>query len=164
MKDRTNRRRSLWWDENRYLVTAFVAAAILVLITYALFQIWPFGDQIILKIDMYHQYAPFHEELRSRLLHGQSLIYSWEGALGKEMLTQIAYYTASPLTILMLLFSTDTLPEAMEVLILLKIALSSLTFAWYLKKKFGKNDWSLVIFGLFYASCSFVTAYHWNVM
>ncbi len=164
MKDRTNRRRSLWWDENRYLVTAFVAAAILVLITYALFQIWPFGDQIILKIDMYHQYAPFHEELRSRLLHGQSLIYSWEGALGKEMLTQIAYYTASPLTILMLLFSTDTLPEAMEVLILLKIALSSLTFAWYLKKKFGKNDWSLVIFGLFYASCSYVTAYHWNVM
>ena len=157
-------RLSLHFQENRFLWMTFFATALIVLITYALYRIYPFGDQIILKIDMYHQYAPFHEELRSRLLNGQSLFYSWEGALGKELFTQIAYYSASPLSILMLLFTTDTLPEAMAFLILLKIAISGVTFAYYCKKSFGRNDWSLLIFGLFYASCSFIVSYHWNVM
>ena len=39
----------------------------------------PFGEYSILQIDLFHQYAPFQEELRSRLLEGKSLIYSWEG-------------------------------------------------------------------------------------
>ena len=88
----------------RFVIMTFVLTAMIMLLTYILRGVYPFGDNIVLKVDLYHQYAPFHEELRSRILNGQSLFYSWEGGLGKEFITQLAYYTASPISFLILLF------------------------------------------------------------
>lgn len=158
------RKPNLNWKDNKFIWLSFLITAAMVLFVYLLKEVFPFGTQTILKVDLYHQYAPFHEELRSRILNGQSLFYSWEGGLGKEMYTQIAYYTTSPLAILMLLFSVDSLPEAMAILILLKIALSSASFSLYLKKTFRRNDWTLTAFGLLYGSCAFLTAFSWNIM
>ena len=150
--------------ENRYIIITFFLALLIYGITYAIRGVYPFGDQIVLKVDLYHQYAPFHEELRSRILNGQSLFYSWEGGLGKEFLVQSAYYTASPLSIFILLFSQNSLPEALAIFIIVKIAFSGAFFAYYLKKTFSRNDLSLVIFGLLYAFSSYITGYYWNVM
>lgn len=153
-----------WLYSNRYVIAAFFCTALIMCITYILRQVYPFGDQIVLKVDLYHQYAPFHEELRSRILNGQSLMYSWEGGLGKEFVTQMAYYTASPISFLILLFPQQLLPEALAVFILLKTCFSASFFSYYLKEHFKKNDLSILIFGLLYAFTSFMTGYYWNVM
>ncbi len=153
-----------WFTANRFVIFTFVLAALIMLLTYIIRGVYPFGDQIVLKVDLYHQYAPFHEELRSRILNGQSLFYSWEGGLGKEFITQIAYYTASPLSIFILLFPQDALPEALAIFILLKIAFAGSFFAYYLKKSLGKDDLSIVAFGVLYAFTSYITGYYWNVM
>lgn len=153
-----------WFASNRFIIITFVLTALIMLLTYILRGVYPFGDQIVLKVDLYHQYAPFHEELRSRILNGQSLFYSWEGGLGKEFITQLAYYTASPISILILLFPQGSLPEALAFFILIKIAFAGAFFAYYLKKSFGKNDLSIVAFGVLYAFTSYVTGYYWNVM
>lgn len=147
-----------------FIFLAFVLAAIITLITFIVVQYFPFGPNIILRVDLYHQYAPFHEELRSKILNGQSLFYSWEGGLGKEMISQIAYYTSSPISFLILFFSSNSLPEAMAVFVLLKIAFSAGFFAYYLRETFNKNDLSIVAFSLFYAFMAFITSYYWNVM
>ncbi len=149
---------------NKMIWISFGLMAFLMVAVYLVNGIFPFFGRSILQIDLYHQYAPFHEELRSRILHGQSLFYSWESGLGKEMYAQIAYYTASPLALLMLLFNADTLPEAMAFLILLKISLAAASASLYLRRKFGRDDWTIVVFGLLYGSCAFVTAYSWDVM
>ena len=114
-----------WFVANRFVIGAFVCTAIIMCITYILRHVYPFGDQIVLKVDLYHQYAPFHEELRSRILNGQSLMYSWEGGLGKEFVTQMAYYTASPISFLILLFPQKLLPEALAFFILIKTCFSA---------------------------------------
>ena len=153
-----------WFFSNRYVIAAFFCTALIMCITYILRHVYPFGDQIVLKVDLYHQYAPFHEELRSRILNGQSLMYSWEGGLGKEFVTQMAYYTASPISFLILLFPQQLLPEALAVFILLKTCFSASFFSYYLKEHFKKNDLSILIFGLLYAFTAFMTGYYWNVM
>ena len=80
----------------RYIYAAFILSSLIFLGVCAGRGIWPFGSQSILRVDLYHQYAPFLEEFRNRVLSGQSLIYSWQTGLGKDFLSQTAYYTTSP--------------------------------------------------------------------
>ena len=148
----------------RFIYAAFLAAAAVFIIVCIAREIYPFGTQSVLKIDLYHQYAPYLEEFRSRILSGKSLIYSWETGLGKDFIAQTAYYTTSPLNLLVLLFPGRMISEAVAFLIMLKISLSSASFAYYLREHFERNDISLVIFGLLYAYCAFVTCYYWNFM
>ncbi|HAL57960.1 MAG TPA: hypothetical protein DCP64_00310, partial [Sarcina sp.] len=129
----------------RFIYAAFLAAAAVFIIVCIAREIYPFGTQSVLKIDLYHQYAPYLEEFRSRILSGKSLIYSWETGLGKDFIAQTAYYTTSPLNLLVLLFPGRMISEAVAFLIMLKISLSSASFAYYLREHFSRNDVSLVI-------------------
>ena len=45
-------------------------------------KVFPFGDEIYLRSDCYHQYAPFHKELYRKLTEGGSLLYSWNIGMG----------------------------------------------------------------------------------
>lgn len=150
----------------RFVFLAFFLSASIMIITYAAIGILDFGidGKSILRVDLYHQYAPFHEELRSKILNGKSLFYSWEGGMGKELISQIAYYTASPISFLILLFPQEALPDAMATFILIKIAFAGAFFAYYLKKSFEKNDLTIVAFAMLYAFSAFVTCYYWNLM
>lgn len=151
-------------QENRYIFLSFLLTAMISCVIFKLRHVSPFGTESILRVDLFHQYAPFLEELRSRILNGQSLAYSWETALGKDFLTQMAYYTASPLDFLVLLFPERLIAEFTALLIILKTSICGGTFSYYLKKHFRKNDLSIVIFALFYAFCGFMACYYWNTM
>ena len=58
--------------------------------------VYPFGDNCILHIDMYHQYCPFFTELMDKIKHGGSMFYSWNIGLGADFISLYAYYLASP--------------------------------------------------------------------
>lgn len=124
----------------------------------------PFGEYSILQIDLFHQYAPFQEELRSRLLEGKSLIYSWEGGLGKAFFPQLAYYTASPLSFLCLLIPQKRIADFMLFLIIVKVSLSAGCFTFYLEQHFEEESPAAALWGSLYACSGFMTAYCWNVM
>ena len=148
----------------RYIYSAFwISAAIFVFVCMGR-NIWPFGDRTILKVDLFHQYAPYIEEVRCRILAGKSLVYSWETGMGKDFIAQTAYYAASPLNILIFLFPEKMISEMIAFLIMLKISLSSASFTYYLREHFRRNDLSILIFGLLYGFCAFVTCYYWNIM
>lgn len=142
----------------------FFLAGLIFLVCCIMKDISPFGSRSVLQVDLYHQYAPFHEELRYRLLNGKSLFYSWEGGLGKEFIAQLAYYTASPFSFLALLFPARNLPEYILLVMGLKISLSAAVFSWYLGHRFRKQGAEVVIFGLLYGFCAFVCSYFWNIM
>ena len=60
-------------------------------------EIYPFGDRSFLRTDLYHQYAPFFQELKDKLANGESLFYTWDIGLGTNFMAIFAYYLSSPL-------------------------------------------------------------------
>lgn len=126
--------------------------------------VFPFGDNCILHVDMYHQYEPFFTEFMDKLKHGGSLLYSFRLGLGSDFVALFAYYLASPLNWLLFFCPALYVIEFMTILILVKIGLCSLTFVIYLRKRFGGADACGVLMGTFYALSGYMAAYYWNIM
>ena len=144
-----------------YPAAAFVLPLLVMIATFAAMEVWPFGDHAAAIIDSYHQYVPFISELHDKLRSGDSLFYSWNGGLGFNFWAVMAYYLASPLNLLIIFFPRGSELEMFEFLIMLKIALSALTAAWYLKCRSGKWTIAAVLFAQFYALGAFTAAYAW---
>ncbi len=146
------------------LLASFLVPLFITLIVCIDHEVFPFGDQCILHVDMYHQYCPFFSELMEKLKTGESLFYSWDVGLGADFVSLYAYYLASPLNGLLVLWPRAYIIEFMTLLVVLKIALCGLTFAWYLKMHFRTNHFAISIFGTAYALSAFMAAYAWNIM
>ena len=148
-------------------LTAFFVPVIVLLIIFIEKGIAPFGDQCFLRTDLYHQYAPFFRELKRKLSEGGSLFYSWNIGSGTNYWAIVAYYLASPLNVLIVLWPRDCIIEFITFMIVNKLALCSLTLTYYLNKKHDKhgiNGFPAAFFGIFYALSGYMAAYNWNVM
>lgn len=150
--------------ENISCVVAFAVPLILLIIIYYMRQIYPFGDNMYLRSDCYHQYAPFLKEFYNKLTDGGSLTYSWNIGLGVNFSALYAYYLASPVNWLIGLVSPNHITEAMSVFIVVKTALCSLTFAYYLSKHFHTKKLTIATLSIFYALSSYFCAFSWNLM
>lgn len=150
--------------DNRFVFLAFLCSALIMLLVYICYELIPFGDKTILRMDLYHQYGPLFAELYERIVGGESLLYSWNTGLGGSFLGNFFNYLSSPLSIIILLFGHENIPEAIATMILLKAAFASMAFSYYLKKSTGKNDCTVTAFGVLYSFCGFFIAYYWNVM
>ena len=149
---------------NFTLVTAFLLPFVILLALYFLRDIFPFGGNVYLKIDMYHQYAPFYAELAYKLKHGESLLYTWDIGMGTNFVSLMAYYLVSPINLLLLIFPQRYVVQLMDAFITLKIAGSSLTCAYYISSHFKTKKFTVAFFGLFYAFSGYIAAYAWNIM
>ena len=152
---------------NRKLNFLGIAFAIPVTALIAL-MIWegatPFGQKSLLYSDMWHQYFPFFKAFREALLSGESLLFSWNVGMGMDYLGLISYYLASPLYLLSVLLPETWVLPYFSLLMPIKLGLASLFFAYFLKKLFNKNDFSIALFGSFYALCAWALGYQWNIM
>ena len=146
------------------LAAAFLVPIIIMLIIFVQRGIFPFGEQSFLRTDMYHQYAPFFSEFQNKLTHGGSLFYSWDVGMGVNFSALYAYYLASPLNWLLVLCPNDLVIEFMTYSIVLKIGLSGLTMAYYLRRHCRTTDFGIAFFGIFYALSGYMAAYSWNIM
>ena len=146
------------------LIAAFVVPVVIMLIIFVQRGIFPFGEETFLRTDMYHQYAPFFSEFQYKLTHGGSLLYSWDVGMGVNFSALYAYYLASPFNWLLLLCPKGLVIEFMTYQIVLKIGLSGLSMAYYLRKHCETNDFGVAFFGIFYALSGYMAAYSWNIM
>lgn len=62
-----------WFEKNKLYILAFVLPILSMLIVYYFKNIFPFGDQMYLRSDCYHQYTPYLEILQQKLKDGGSL-------------------------------------------------------------------------------------------
>ena len=125
---------------------------------------YPFGHLSVLYSDMYHQYYPFFVDMRETILSGEGLQWTWSVGMGMDYLGLFAYYLASPLNFLSLLLPDSMVMGYFSMLLPIKLGFAGLFFALFLKKIFGRNDWSIVLFGAFYATCAWALGYQWNIM
>lgn len=152
------------FSDNKVSFFAFFCTTIIMLLVFYCFNMVPFGDVTILRMDLYHQYGPLFAELYERVKDGDSLLYSWNTGLGGTFLGNFFNYLASPLFFVIFFFDHVDLPDAIALMILLKSAFASAFFAYYLRKSQGRDDYVTVAFGVLYSFCGFFIAYYWNVM
>ena len=152
----------------RILLTAFLAgfgiSALAVLAGYIAIGVWPFGDGTVLIIDSLHQYLPFYTDLQEKLHTHSSLLYSFSAGLGYDLWSTIAYYMASPLNIVLAFVSRAHVADAMDYLILFKIALCGGTFSWYLQQRDLRRRLAPVVMGVMFALSNFIIGYYFNLM
>lgn len=153
-----------WFRKSDAYITAFLVPVIVLLIIYAQRGIYPFGDSSYLKMDMYHQYAPFLSEFRNKLVNGRSLFYSWNIGMGVNFIPVISYYLASPFNWLIAFVPRQHILEFMDYGIVLKTGLAGLTMAVFLHRHSENSNFAPSFFGIFYALSGYMAAYSWNVM
>ena len=152
-------------DAPNYLLWAFLIPFLGMLSVMIIGRYEPFGDErSMLYSDMYHQYYPFFVNFREALLSGEPLLYNWSIGMGIDYLGLISYYLASPLNLLSVLVPESLTLEYFSLLAPVKLGLAGLFFAIFLKKMFGKDDFSISVFGGFYGLCAWGLGYHWNIM
>ncbi len=171
MIEKTN---SLWEKNWIWSALSFGIPFVVSVIICAAAGIYPFGENCILHVDMYHQYCPFFMEMQDKLSNGGSMLYSWNLGLGSDFVALYAYYLASPLNWFLIFCPKGLVIEFMTLTIWIKIALAGWFFFWYLREHFnligkdGKYHTSIalpaLIFSTAYAFSGFVATYSWNIM
>lgn len=153
-----------WLKENRYILVSGGASLFIILLVYLCYEIIPFGDGTVYRMDLYHQYGPLFSELYDRVTSGESLIYSWNTGIGSSFLGNFFNYLSSPIGIIVLLFGHKNTFEAVAAMIAIKAVLSSMSMSYYLKRSQKTDGFSIAAFGIMYAFCGYFIAYYWNVM
>lgn len=152
------------FNRNIYCFASAGIAAIIMIFTYCAWKFFPVGENIILRMDLYHQYAPLFAELYERIFGGHSLLYSFTSGLGSGFLGNYFNYLSSPTLLFVLIFGHKNVPEAVAAMVLVKAAVSSYTFTYFLSKVTKKSNIATASFGLLYSFCGYFIAYYWNVM
>ena len=150
--------------QRKYLALAFAIPCVGMLFVMLISQYEPFGQYSMLYSDMYHQYYPFFVAFRRALRSGEGLIYTWSVGMGMDYLGLIAYYLASPLNLLSVLVPEGWLLEYFSLLVPIKLGLAGLFFAIFLKGLFGKDNFSISVFGGLYGLCAWALGFQWNIM
>ena len=69
---RLEKDRRFVWNSKSLSVVAFLFPFLVLTFAYAALQTFPFGDRHILTVDLFHQYAPFLQLMRDKVLAGGS--------------------------------------------------------------------------------------------
>lgn len=155
-----------FFRRNVFVIIAFLVPMFIMALCFAIDKLAPFGDNMVMVCDAWHQYYPFLRELQTMLKEGVAPVYSWNTGGGSDFLGVIGNYIASPLYLLV-----RFLPEGqiwlkmyLTLTVVLRIGCAGGFMAIFLRRVFGRNDLSLVYFSLPYAFCGFILGYYWNVM
>ena len=146
------------------LISGAVACAVMLFVYLCHGNTLTFGDNTVLRMDLYHQYGPLYAELYDRIVNGYSLVYSWTSGLGGAFLGNLFNYCCSPFAMIILLLGHQNMPEAIALMILMKAVLASACFTYYINKSSGTVNQMSIGFGLLYTFSGYFVAYSWNIM
>ncbi len=157
--------------QNADLALAFVAPIAILLATFALLGVYPFGERSVNNLDLYHQYLPIMAELQRIVQDGGSIFYSFNAGLGTDFYALSTYQNMSPVTwVFLALFPQEKIVLCAICLILFKIGLIAVSMYWYLKfastkEELGWQDKSVKLaLACMFALSGYVLAYYTNVM
>lgn len=139
-----------------YYVAAFLIPALLTLIAYAFFGIYPFNERSVLALDLNGQYIYYFEAIRDAFWGDGSVFYNWSRNLSGEFMGITGYYLASPFTLIVILMPRSMILEAMMIMQLCKVGTAGLTFCIYAQKSKNVKPMQSILFSTMYAMMSYV--------
>ena len=149
--------------KNKYIIASFLCI-IIYLIYLKLMKIFPFDEYSILKSDLYQQYINFLCYLREIIIHGKSIVISWNMGLANNFYTTFAYYLMSPLNLFVVFFNSGNMDIFVEIITLVKIVLMANFFILFLDNSYNYKSNETIVFGLIYAYSSYVICYSFHIM
>ncbi len=121
-------------------------------------EVYPFGENCILSIDLWGQYFPmFRQYARTDSI--AEAMYSWNGALGFNNFVQSAFYCRSLFLIPLKWIPTDGSIIWINTVCLLRFGLSSVTCLWFLESKFRSRHPILMALSVCYGLCAYSLAF-----
>ena len=156
--------KSLFKGDRKYLWACFLLPMIVMWVIYICMEVFPFGEESVLVLDLNGQYVYFFEELKNIIYGDGSLLYTFSRAMGGEFFGIFAYYLSSPFSFIVALFPDAYMTEALLIMFLLKTGCCGLTFGIYIDATRKKDPIATVIFSAMYALCGYAVVMQHNTM
>ena len=141
-----------------YFGLSFLIPVVIMGICFFACKLAPFGDKSLMAIDAWGQYFPMLREMRRAFLSGD-LSYSFSGGLGFDLIAQSAYYTNSPLWLLLYIMPFEITPAGVDLIVLLRFGLTGLSFSIWLREVFGEGTLRGIALSVAYALCGYTLAF-----
>ena len=152
----------------KFLQSKYFIGSLLVVLLYVFFliigKITPFGENSIIKSDLYQQYINFLLYYKEVLLGNKSLLFSWNLGMGNNFFTTFAYYLVCPLNLLIVFFNKSNIYIFIEIIIFIKLLLIFIFSTLFFEKRFDYKKIDVIVFSLSYTFSSYVLSYHFNIM
>lgn len=137
--------------KKKYFISGLIVAVILLIVFLGKGR-YPFGKNYIMWGDMYEQIVPLYYNFYDVIRNGKSILIDYTGGIASSFIPNFFYYISSPFTFLVLLFQRNDIPNAVNIIVLLKIVLSAITCNCFLDKKFKDlGDFYKYFFSIIYA-------------
>ena len=134
------------------------------LLAYALFGLYPFGEQSIAWCDMNQQVIPLMAEFRSVLLGNGSMFISG-GAGGIDFWGVFFFFLSSPFSLLSVFFPLSELPWLMNWMVLWKMMVCAGTASLFFRRVSDRDEKVLpALLGVAYAFSGYAMFYYQNIV
>ena len=152
------------FKENPCYVMAFFIPAVILLVSYLIFGVYPVSGRSVLSLDLNGQYVYYFDYVHDVFAGNESIFYSWSRNLSGEFLGIIGYYLASPFNLLVWVFPRAHITEGLLTMLVVKTGAIGVCSAVYFKRGRGLSDGTAVIFSMMYALCSYTIVQTMNPM
>ena len=115
--------------KKKYFISCLLVAVIL-LIVFLVKGMYPFGKNYIMWGDMYEQIVPMYYNFYDVIRNGKSILIDYTGGVASSFIPNFS----NPFTLLVLLFKRSDIPNVVNIIVLLKIVLSTVTCNYFLDK------------------------------
>lgn len=140
---------------------SFLVVTVIFAIVFAVNKIYPFGSYSISWCDMDQQTIPLLCEFKDVLLGKSDFWFSLKNAGGMNFYGVYLFNLSSPITYLVLFFEKSEMVQAVNVMVVLKIALAALTFAIWLRREVpNANPIIIIAISVGYAFSGYAMLYY----
>lgn len=151
-------------DRYVFFISPFIVLG-LMLLMFASEGAYPFGDRSISWCDMNQQVIPLFNQFKDILSGKASFTYNLENAGGMSFFGIFFFFLSSPFTLLCVFVNKVDMMSFMNILVMLKMMVCSLTIGIYLRRKYKNLNWLVLIgLSLMYAFSGYIMMYYQNVI
>ena len=141
---------------------AFLFPVLLMSVLFIIRKIAPFGEMSLAAIDGYGQYFPMLREAERHFFSPH--VFSFSGGLGFSFPAESAYYTNSPLNALIFLLPCPVTVWEMDLLILFRFGLMSLSMYLLLSGHYRREEPGFLVLSAAYALSSYTISFINQIM
>lgn len=147
-----------------FWLAAGLVSFLTVVILFLILGLAPFGTHNLAMSDMGSQYTQFFLMLRRNLIQHSWSSYSFMVGIGDSVVPIYTYYLLSPLNLIVALFPAWQILVAINVILFIKLVLSSLSMITLLTSKFHHRRLFAIAGGLAYSLTGFVAMNFYDIM